>query len=135
MGGADKVLDFLSGTDKLCFLDGAAGLKIGDGDHLIDSGIAVAGPGGFSNAAELVIVTQNIAGAITATSAALDIGSAGSAYALGDIRLFAVDNGADSALYLFKSAGADALVGVPELTLIGTLQGTAQTAPADYGFA
>lgn len=44
-------------------------------------------------------------------------------------------NGTDSALFLFKSAGADAIVSATELTLIGTLQGTAQTALADYSFA
>lgn len=50
-------------------------------------------------------------------------------------KLSAVDNGVDSALYLFKSAGADAVVSAAELTLIGTLQGAAQTALADYNFA
>jgi Ca2+-binding RTX toxin-like protein len=134
-GGADKVLDFLSGLDKLRFFDGSAGLNIGDGDHLIDDAVSVAGPGGFSSAAELVVVTQNIAGSMNAASAALDIGAATSAYGVGAIRLFAVDNGIDSALFLFKSADADALVGAPELTLIGTLQGTPQTSPLDYGFA
>jgi hypothetical protein len=44
-------------------------------------------------------------------------------------------NGADSALFLFKSAGADALVSANELTLVGTLQGAASTILADYGFA
>ncbi|WP_459991530.1 hypothetical protein [Methylosoma difficile] len=46
-----------------------------------------------------------------------------------------VDNGADSAMYFFKSAAADATVSNTELTLIGTLQGTAQTALADFAFA
>jgi hypothetical protein len=129
------VLDFLSGIDKLRFLDGATGLNIGDKDHIIDNAVVANAPGAFANSAELVIVTPNIAGAITATSAAAAIGSATSAYAAGAVRLFAVDNGTDTSLYLFKSAGADAQIGATELTLIGTLQGTAQTAFADYAFA
>ncbi|WP_146054491.1 beta strand repeat-containing protein, partial [Methylovulum psychrotolerans] len=134
-GGSDKVLDFVSGTDKLQVLDAALGLSIGNGDHNIDNAALINGLGGFSALSELVVVTSNIIGAITTATAATDIGSAASSYALGDTRLFAVDNGVDSALYLFKSAGADAVVSAGELTLLGTLQGTAQTALADYGFA
>jgi Hemolysin-type calcium-binding repeat (2 copies). len=135
VGGADKVLDFVSGTDKLQFLDGLAGLNIGNGDHIIDNAALINTRGGFSNSAELVVVTPNIVGTITAAKAAAGIGSAASAYNLGDIRLFAVDNGVDSALYQFKSAGNDAVVSSTELTLIGTLQGVAQTALADFSFA
>ncbi|WP_085214736.1 calcium-binding protein [Methylomagnum ishizawai] len=134
-GGADTVLDFLSGTDHILFLDKASGQRIGDGDHAIDGGAVLAGPGGFAKTAELVIVTQDIAGIITVDSAAAVIGSGGTAYKIGDIRLFAVDNGSDSALFLFKSASADALVSSTELTLVGTLQGTASTTLADYAFA
>jgi uncharacterized delta-60 repeat protein len=134
-GGADTVQDFLSGTDKLRFWDGVTMLAIGDGDHVIDNAKVANAPGAFSNLAELVIVTPNIAGALTATSAAAAIGSASGNYAVDATRLFAVDNGVDSALYLFKSAGADATVSATELTQIVTLQGTAQTALADYAFA
>lgn len=133
-GGADLIKDFLSGTDFLKFRDGAGGLGIGDKDNLINGGVTVNAPGGFANTAELVIATNDIAGSITATSAAAALGSATAAYAVGDTRLFAMDNGTDSALFLFKAAGADALVSAGELTLLGTLQGTAQTALADYGF-
>jgi len=134
-GGADKVLDFVSGTDKLQVLDGVAGLAIGNGDHSINNAALINGHGGFSTLSELVVVTPNIIGAITTTNAATDIGNATSNYAVGNTRLFAVDNGVDSTLYLFKSAGADAVVSAGELTLLGTLQGTAQTALADYSFA
>ncbi|ASF46987.1 calcium-binding protein [Methylovulum psychrotolerans] len=134
-GGADKVLDFVSGTDKLQVLDGVAGLSIGNGDHSINNAALINGHGSFSTLSELVVVTPNIIGAITAANAATDIGNATSNYAVGNTRLFAVDNGVDSVLYLFKSAGADAVVSAGELTLLGTLQGTAQTALADYSFA
>lgn len=133
-GGADLVLDFLSGTDHLRFAAGPSGLGLGNGNHVINRGATLHGHGGFSPQAELVIVTPNIHGAITAASAAAGIGAASRAYAAGDARLFAVDNGIDTALYLFQSAGADAVVSANELTLLGTLQGTAQTALADYGF-
>ena len=134
-GGADRTTDFASGVDRLQLLDGAANLNIGNGDHAIDNAALVNTHGGFSNLAELVIVTPDISGALTAAKAAADIGSAASAYAVGDVRVFAVDNGTDSALYLFKSAGTDTEVSAAELTLVGTLQGTAQTALADYAFA
>jgi trimeric autotransporter adhesin len=135
VGGADNVLDFLSSVDKVQLWDGANGLKIGNSNGVIDNAVLSNSHGGFSTGAELVIFTPNISGAITTSTAATDIGSASTAFAIGDTRVFAVDNGVDSALYLFKSAGADALVSSTELTLIGTLQGSAQTALADYTFA
>ncbi|MDD5273326.1 MAG: calcium-binding protein [Methylovulum sp.] len=135
VGGSDKVLDFQTGVDKLQCLDNAAGLNIGNGNHVIDNAILISNHGGFSNLAELVVVSPDIIGTITSGKAATDIGSAATAYAIGDTRLFVVDNGVDSALYMFKSAGADALVSSTELTLVGLLQSTVQTALADYTFA
>ena len=134
VGGADKVSDFVSGTDKVQLLDDVAGLSIGNGDHIIDNAALVTS-GGFANTAELVVVSQNLVGGFTTAKAATVIGSASSSYALGDSRLFVVDNGSDSAVYLFKSADADAMVVSTELTLVGTLKGAAQTALADYLFA
>lgn len=67
--------------------------------------------------------------------AAALIGSAGTPCALGDSRLFALDDGFDTALFLFHSAAADAEVSAPELTLVGTLEGAGHTALADYLFA
>jgi hypothetical protein len=61
------------------------GLAIGDKDHVIDNATMANTPGAFSNSS---------AGALDAA-----IGSANSAYAVGNTRLFAVDNGMDSALY------------------------------------
>jgi Ca2+-binding RTX toxin-like protein len=133
---ADTVTDFVSGTDTLRFRDGATYLNIGDVDNAIDSAVSLAGPGGFGTGAELVIVSGNITGAITATSAAAAIGSASGTYTVGNTRLFAVDNGTDSALYRFQAGDADAAVEAGELQLIGTLQGTgaAGTAVTDYEF-
>ncbi len=134
-GGADKVSDFQSGADHLRFLDGPAGLGIGNGDHAIDLGTEANAPGSFSSQAELVIVTSDIVGAITAHSAAVAIGSATEAYAVGDVRLFCVDNGTDSRLFLFHAGNEGPHVESAELTLVGTLYGAAQTALADYTFA
>jgi Ca2+-binding RTX toxin-like protein len=131
-GGADTVTDFASGTEELRFSQ--ATLPIGDGDTSVEDAVSLAGPDGFATGAELVIITSN-ASALDATSAAAAIGSASGAYTAGDTRLFAVDNGTDSALYRFQAADADAAVEANELTLIVTLQGTAQTALADYAFA
>ena len=134
LGSADKVTDFVAGTDKLQLLDGVAGLAVGNTDHVIDNATLTAS-GGFASSAELVIASQNISGTFSTAKAAAVIGSAANAYALSDTRLFVVDNGVDSAVYLFKSAGADALVSSTELTLVGTLQGAAQMGFADLMFA
>jgi hypothetical protein len=93
-----------------------------------------AAPGGFATAAELVIFSTDIAGAITAASAAAAIGSATAAYANGNTQLFAVDNGTQTGIFLFRSAGADALVSAPELTLLALANGGA-SALSDYVFA
>jgi Ca2+-binding RTX toxin-like protein len=130
--GADTISDFLSGTDK--FRVSQAGIHIGNGDTVVDNGVVVAGPGGFATASELVIVSGDIAGAINATSAAAAIGSATSAYAIGDARVFAVDNGAGTEVFLFTSAAADATVSAAELTLLGTATATPATLAADYVF-
>lgn len=133
-GGADLITDFLSGTDTVCVNDLVSGLGIGDQDGVIDNAITIPGFGGFSTSNELVIVTGNIVGSITAAGAATIIGSATSAYAQGDTGLFVVDNGTDSALFKFVSVAADEGVSDTELTLIGILQGTASTAMSDYVF-
>jgi Ca2+-binding RTX toxin-like protein len=130
--GTDSVTDFVSGTDKFHFSQ--AGIRIGDGDTLIDASATVAGPGGFAAANELVIVTGNIAGVINATSAAAAIGSAASAYAVGNTRLFAVDNGTASGLFLFTASAADASVSAAELTLVGVATNTPATVLGDYLF-
>lgn len=130
--GVDTITDFVSGTDKFQFSH--AGIAIGDGDTLVEGSVAVPGPGGFAPGAKLVIVTGNIAGAITTASAAANVGAATAAYAAGATRLFALDNGAQTGLFLFTSAGADASVSAAELTLIATATTTPATALADYVF-
>ena len=129
--GADNITDWSSVDDGLRF--SMAGVRVGDGDTLVEGGVVRAAPGGFGTGAELVIFSADIAGAITASSAAAAIGSATAAYAVGDARLFAVDNGTQSGVFLFRSAGADAQVGAGELTLLVAARGGATTL-ADYFF-
>jgi Ca2+-binding RTX toxin-like protein len=131
--GSDAVYYFSSGkTDKI-IID-QSDLAIGDGDNLVEGSTLRSAAGGFASSAELVIFSSNISGAITATAAAAQIGSASSAYTTGQTALFVVDNGYNSAVYEFTSSGADAQVSASELTLLATLVGTASTVAADYLF-
>jgi len=130
--GSDTITDFAHNGDKIR-LDQST-LRVGDGDTSIEGAVSVSGPNGFSTAAELVIVTHDIAGDISATSAATAIGKADSNYAVGDTRLFVVDNGHDTAVYLFKSIDNSATVTASELTLVATLEGTSATSSTDYLF-
>ncbi|WP_019867241.1 calcium-binding protein [Methylovulum miyakonense] len=131
--GSDTVADFATNADKLQFSQ--LGIRIGDGDTLVEGGtVRGFGSGGFANNAELVIMQQNVAGAITTTSAALAIGSANSSYALGQTVLFVVDNGAATGLFLFSATNTDAQVSAGELSQIALIGNTAATALTDYGF-
>jgi Tol biopolymer transport system component len=127
--GGDTVSDFLSGSDRLQFA-----LGIGDGDNAVEGAVTRGAAGGFAASAELVIFTANQAG-LGAAAAAAAIGSATAAYAVGAKRLFVVDDGSDSAVYLFTAADANAGVSAAELTRLATLDGTASTVPGDYLFA
>jgi hypothetical protein len=76
----DTVTDFVSGTDKLAISQSVFGIG---SDLVLDNAVVKAGPGGFDADAELVILTQNVA-TLNASTAAAAIGSANSAYAVGD---------------------------------------------------
>ena len=69
----------------------------------------------------------------SASSAAGVIGAASSAYSVGATRLFAVDNGTQTGIFLFTSSGADAQVSAGELTEIALVNGTI-TNLSDYTF-
>lgn len=130
--GYDRITDFLSGTDNLV-LDNSSLGGLGDKDGVLEGAVLRANSGGFSKSAELVVISSNIVGAITNASAAAKIGSATSAYTVGDARIFAVDNGSQTSVYLFKAADADAAVESHELRLLGILSNT-QTGLGDYLF-
>jgi Ca2+-binding RTX toxin-like protein len=125
----DEVTDWRSVDDTLLF----STFGIGDGDRTVDGALVRGAPGGFFTAAELVIFTSDIAGAITAAGAAARIGSATAAYAGSQSRLFTVDNGAQSGVFLFSNQDDDARVSAGELTLLVLLDG-GTTVAADYAF-
>jgi Ca2+-binding RTX toxin-like protein len=129
---SDLILDFTSGVDKIRI--GQSAIRVGDGDTSIEGAVTISGPNGFATSAELVMVTDDIGGHIDVSSVSAAIGHANSAYAVGDTRLFVVDNGIDSAIYLFKSADANSTVSANELTLVTTLDNTAFTTTTDYLF-
>jgi Ca2+-binding RTX toxin-like protein len=128
--GRDLIRDYASGIDKLMI--SSAALPVGNGDTVIDGATTRAAPGGFDAAAELVIFSSNISGTITAGAAAAQIGSASSAYDVGQTALFVVDNGSYSAVCYFKSSGNDALVSASELTILAALSGASTTLVQDY---
>lgn len=128
---ADVITDFSSSIDKI--LIDMSGIGVGNHDAVINSGVVVAGPGGFSASTELAIFTGNAA-SLSLGDAAAAIGSAASAFAVGQTALFVVDDGTQIGLYHYISSSIDAVVAGSELTLIGILQGTASTMLADYQF-
>ncbi|MCW1383587.1 hypothetical protein OLX02_12230 [Novosphingobium sp. KCTC 2891] len=129
--GSDHVTDFASGTDRIGISQSS--LRTGDGDLLVEGSAVRGAPGGFAGSAELVIFTTDLA-TLGKDAAAAAIGSASTAIATDRTAVFVVDDGASSALYLFRSADGNAQVSASELTLIATLEGAANTAVADYLF-
>lgn len=133
---SDQIVDFESDSDKLLFKMSA--FKIGNGNTVVDSGIKQATTGGFSANAEVVIFTQNTGypySTPSAFDAASTIGSASTSYAVGDQRLFVVDSGTRSGVYLFTSSGADNAVSAGELQLVGSVENTAELNVSDFMFA
>ncbi len=129
--GVDTVADFDTVADRFVFSQ--ATLRVGDGDLVVDNGQTVFGFGGHAASAEVVIVQTNVFGTIDAGAAAAVIGSASSNYTNGATRLFAVDNGTQTGIFLFTSSGADAQVTAGELTQIALVNGTI-TNLSDYTF-
>jgi Ca2+-binding RTX toxin-like protein len=127
--GNDTITDFAGGVDQLVI-----GRTIGNGDNVIDGVLTLAGAGGFSADAELVIFTQKVA-SLTTANAAKAIGSATEAYAKGDTALFALHDAKGTALYLFTSSGSDAVVSAGELVQVATLTGVTTVDAGDFGFA
>jgi RTX calcium-binding nonapeptide repeat (4 copies) len=129
---SDTIYDFATAGDKLAVSQ--AGMRVGNGDTTINGAVSKATGGGFASTAELVIISGNISGTISASSAAAKIGSATSAYAIGRKALFAVDNGTDSALYLFGATDTNAVVSAAELKLVATITASPSTAVSDFLF-
>lgn len=132
VSAADTITDFVSGNDALRIR--TSSLAIGNGNTVINGSVTRSSPGGFAVGAELVIFSANVGGPITVDNAASTIGSATTAYSIGATRLFAVDNGSQSCLFLFRATNADALVSATELHQLATLTSTPALALADLQF-
>ncbi|WP_127996247.1 Calx-beta domain-containing protein [Piscinibacter defluvii] len=132
LAGSDAVTDFNSVNDTFRFSQ--ATIRIGDGDTVVDNGQTRSNFAPHAASAEVVVVTDGqVFGTIDAGSAAAVIGSASSNYAVGATRLFVVDNGAQTGIFLFTSSGANALVSASELTQIALVDGSL-TSLSDYTF-
>jgi Ca2+-binding RTX toxin-like protein len=127
--GSDTLSDFASGADKILIR-----VTVGDGDTVMEGAVSTAGTGGFLKSAELVDVGTQVVGTFSTSKAAAAIGGATSAYAVGATAIFAVDNGAQTAVYRFAAGDADAAVESFELTLLATLTNTANVVVADFLF-
>jgi Ca2+-binding RTX toxin-like protein len=148
--GADTVVNTTgwasAGNDK--FQVSMGGFVVGDGNTTVANGSTVtglAGGGEVAVNAELSVITTNVlagvGGAATDLTFATAVAVAGAAGALfagnvaaGVTKILAFDDGADTAIFLFTSAAADATIVAGELTLIGFVSGLAATAFGDYAF-
>ena len=133
--------DFTLLEDKIQF----AASMTGDGDALLENVAMKAASGGtFAKTAEMVIVQADLTTdfcfsyggswtAINAGDVIAAIGQADAAFAIGDKRLFVVDDGVGSALFQFVSADANATISAAELKLIGVVDGQASLTSSDFG--
>jgi Ca2+-binding RTX toxin-like protein len=130
LSGIDTISDFVSNIDDVVF--SASTLKVGDGDALLEGKLLRNASGGFGTSNELVIFTANITGNISNSNAAATIGSATAAMVIGEKKLFVVDNGTESNIYLFTSADGNAVVNGNELKLLATITGVNDSSTSDY---
>lgn len=85
-----------------------------------------------ANMSELISASTGYWQHITASAVVAQIGNADAAFALGDKRLFVVDDGNDSAIFQFTSAGADAVVSDAELELIAVVNDVSTLSSTDF---
>lgn len=148
-GNGSGIYNFVAGATIGDFeqgLDGVAIAKefVGDLDTVIDGAVVKSTAGGtFSSSAELVLVRADVADSfassttaffdtISATAVIDAIGSASAAIGVNETRLFAVDDGTNSALFLFQSNNGDAAVTIDELYLLGVVTGQASLNASDF---
>lgn len=130
-GSADRVTDFVSGTDKI-YLSQTA-FRIGDGDTVIDSSSTIAGPNNVPVTSEVVFFTNNAASLSTQDVAAATNNGA-SFFVSGSSALFVIDDGTSTGIYRFLSQSSNSTISAGELTLVATLQNTTDTVLSDYLF-
>lgn len=126
------VTDFAAGVDHLAISE--AHLPIGNGDQVVDGAVTIAGPGGFDASSELVIVAQDVIGALTLEAVAAAIGDANQDYSDGQGAVFVVGNGSESWVVYFESGGQDAHVSAGELSVLAHLVNGARPQVDDVGW-
>ncbi|WP_085317240.1 calcium-binding protein [Derxia lacustris] len=135
---SDRIADFASSVDHIAIESTGWFYSVGNADATIDNASVATTTGGFSKAAELVIFTNDFAGSaepyVSNGAVASAIGSADAAYAVGDSRIFVIDNGSDTTVWAFHARDADANVEANELDLLALLTGVTDTALGDYQF-
>ena len=131
--------DFEAGVDKLVINS----QWVGNLDGVLDAPTEVVSAGGsFSANAELVLIRADIGETllsnptaifddIDASAVAAVIGSATASIATSQGALFVVDDGINSAVFLFMSNDGNATVTVDELYLLGVIAGQANLAASD----
>ncbi len=131
--------DFEAGIDKLVINS----QWIGNLDSVLDTPTEVVSAGSsFSANAEVVLIRADIGETllsnptaifddIDASEIAAVIGSATGSIAIGQGTLFVVDDGINSAVFLFTSADGNATVAADELYLLGVIAGQAKLAASD----
>jgi len=137
--GADTITNTAgwvsAGNDKIQI--SMAAFAAGNADTTADNAAVDADGAAIAVNIELAVVTNNVAD-ITAATAATVVGGTGWTWAAnqaaGTKAILVADDGADTAVFMFTSAAADATILAGELTLIGFFSGVAATAVADYAF-
>jgi Ca2+-binding RTX toxin-like protein len=138
-GGA-TIGDFEQTIDAIAI---AAGF-VGNGDAVIDSYTETQEPGEtWAAGAELVFVRADVDELfafsrtsffddISAESVAAVLGDADAIFGIDDRRLFVLDDGTNSAVFLFQSVDENATVTIDELYLVAVVTGTDALQPTDF---
>jgi Ca2+-binding RTX toxin-like protein len=131
------IADFAAGTDLI----GIASSLVGNGDAVFDSVQIMESAGNFDADAELVIFRTDMSGTLSFTdvlapfeAAAVDavVDNPDAAIGVNVTKLFVVDNGTDSAVFLFQSNNGDAAVTIDELFLMDVVKGQPELTQADF---
>lgn len=135
------IKDFEVGMDRIEL----AAYLLGDGDLVLDGvGEKLMTDSSFSSSAELVFFRTDLPtrfmdaddlcfAPVAAGEVQSVMGTADAALALGETRLYVLDDGFNSALFLFQSTDGNAIVTVDEVYLIGVVQGQSALSAADFG--
>ncbi len=133
----DTFTDFVAADDQVAIdmsaFTASATARIGDGDTVVEGALTRGAAGGWGTANELVVFTSNTANLTDAASAIATIGAATANIATDSRKIFVLDDGTSSAVWMFESDDGNNTVLASELTLLAVLN-SAVTTTADYIF-